>query len=225
MDDVLKVFVRHEDPVVEAGLVAMLGSQPGIEVAGAQRARSGAAAPGSAGVIVTDYRGALTLLRTPGSSGPRVMVVSHTDREWDVRNAIRAGVYGYVLQRCSIAELVHGVRMLGRGSRYLCAAVAHSMADSLTREPLTSRETDVLRLLAKGACNKTIGRDLGIAVGTVKAHVKAILEKLQATTRTQAAAIATERGLVDDVCVVELPRPLGREAHPLKGASTPCACS
>ena len=196
MDGVLKVFVRHEDPVVSAGVAAVLGAQPGITVT------AGHLVQGPAGVIVTDYRGALALLRTRHGSAPRIMVVSHIEREWDVQNAIRAGVHGYVLQRCHIGELVHGVRMLGRGSRYLCDAVAHSIADSLTREALTSRETDVLRLLAKGCCNKTIGRHLGIAVGTVKAHVKAILEKLQATTRTQAAAIATERGLVADMSML-----------------------
>jgi DNA-binding NarL/FixJ family response regulator len=70
------------------------------------------------------------------------------------------------------------------------------MADSLTREALTAREAEVLDLLACGQCNKSIARQLDIAVGTVKAHVKAIMAKLDASSRTQAVSVAAQRGLV-----------------------------
>jgi two-component system NarL family response regulator len=72
------------------------------------------------------------------------------------------------------------------------------MADSFTRIGLTSRETDVLQLLAQGCCNKSIARELGIGVGTVKTHVKGLFDKLGATARTHAVVLATRRGLVGD---------------------------
>ena len=75
--------------------------------------------------------------------------------------------------------------------------MAQKMADSLTRDALTARESDVLHLLALGHCNKSIARDLAITVGTVKGHLRAIFSKLQASSRTEAVGIAARRGLVD----------------------------
>lgn len=124
------------------------------------------------------------------------MAVTQIRSEWDVRAAMNAGVDGYVLQGCPLEELIHGVRMLAQGSRYLCPAVVHLIADSLTREALTSRETDVLGLLAQGASNKLIAHQLGIAVGTVKAHMRSIMDKLDATTRAHVVTVACRRGLV-----------------------------
>ncbi|HEY9024554.1 MAG TPA: LuxR C-terminal-related transcriptional regulator, partial [Burkholderiaceae bacterium] len=81
--------------------------------------------------------------------------------------------------------------------RYLGRAVAQRMADSMTRASLTQREADVLRFVVAGESNKVIARSLRIEVGTVKTHVSAILAKLDARSRTQAAAIAIARGLVE----------------------------
>ena len=88
--------------------------------------------------------------------------------------------------------------MLGRGLRYLGLEVSQRMADSLTRETLTARESEVLRLLAAGLCNKSIASRLLIGVGTVKAHVRGIMGKLGASSRTQVVTIAAQRGLVDE---------------------------
>jgi DNA-binding NarL/FixJ family response regulator len=88
------------------------------------------------------------------------------------------------------------VTALSQGQRYLAHSVSRRIADSLTRERLTTRETQVLNLLTTGSCNKAIAKELGIAVGTVKVHVKGILEKLDATTRTHAVIVAAQRGLV-----------------------------
>jgi DNA-binding NarL/FixJ family response regulator len=199
----ISVLVMHEDPVVTAGLSAILREQPGISVAVRARGQSFAATQG-VDVVVADYHLGIDFLEAAKLSarlhgaGPRVMVVTKLDREWEVRSAMNAGIHGYLLQSCQLEELVHGVRMLGRGSRYLCESVAERIADSLTREALTCREHEVLTLVAQGCCNKTIANRLGIAVGTVKTHVKAILEKLSATTRTHAAAVAIQRGLIDE---------------------------
>ena len=198
LDPRLQVLVMHEDPIVAAGLAAVLREQPGLSVTQQQPPEAGANIEREVEVIVADYRTSMAMAQAKLRHAPRVMIVTRAGREWEVKCAMNIGIHGYLLQSCHPDELVHGVRMLGRGSRYLCQAVAACIADSMTREALTSRETDVLRLLATGCCNKTISSRLGIAVGTVKAHVKAILEKLDAATRTQAAAIATDRGLVDE---------------------------
>ena len=89
------------------------------------------------------------------------------------------------------------MKRLGTGNRYLSLDVAQKMADSPARESLTARESDVLRLVALGQCNKSIARDLDITVGTVKGQLRAIF-KLDAASRTEAVGIAIRRGLIDE---------------------------
>lgn len=103
------------------------------------------------------------------------------------RDAVMAAGLRAILAACPALLL---------GRRFLSAAVTRSVADSLGREHLSGRETDVLQLLAEGCCNKTIARRLGIGVGTVKTHVKGVMSKLDATARTHALVVATQRGLV-----------------------------
>jgi len=199
-DTRIAVAVAHKDALVSAGLQATLALQRDftVSILGADALQARA----TADVVVADYETALGLC-TPGASPPagrapmpRVMVVSHRDRESEIRNALDIGVYGYLLLGCGIDEMVSGVRALHRGQRHLDRAAAQRIAESLNRQSLTSREDDVLRLIAVGHVNKTIASELGITVGTVKAHVKAILAKFGARTRTEAAAIAQRRGLV-----------------------------
>lgn len=197
----LNVLVTHAEPLLAVGLAAALRPQADIRVFGHDDAPE---AGEPIDVIVTDHATAMRLAAQArchavdrSLASARVMVVTVSDREQDVRLALQNGVHGYLLLGCPVDELVTGVRTLGRGGRYLCLAVAQRMAESLTREALTTREAEVLRLLARGQCNKAIARDLDIAVGTVKAHVTAIMGKLDANCRTQAASIAAQRGLVD----------------------------
>ena len=188
----LNVAVLHADPIVQAGLTALLQGLPEVSVLVRTEGTR-------CDLLVTDYDGGMAALegrRFAAGEGPRVLVVTPRDREAEVRSAMTAGAHGYLLQRCGAEELVEAVQTLGRGSRFLCRSVAGSIADSFARQALTHREMDVLTLLAEGACNKAIARDLGIAVGTVKAHVKAIFDKLDATTRTHAVIRASQRGLV-----------------------------
>jgi DNA-binding NarL/FixJ family response regulator len=198
----VNVAVAHGDPVVDAGLRALLHGRAGIEVL----------APGTtagADVVVADYHGALALqalarLEARSAHGaradvrrvPRFMVFTSAGREWDIRCALDAGIHGYLLQGCAADDLAEGVRALAHGGRYLCRCAMQAVADSLARTALTGREAEVLGLMAQGLPNKAIGRELGIAVGTVKVHVKAVLDKLEARTRTQAVVIAAQRGLV-----------------------------
>ena len=128
--------------------------------------------------------------------GPAVVVITWCDGEAHVRNALQAGIGGYLLGNCSLDKLVDAVRVVGRGSPYLCEVAAALMAKSLTRTPLTMRENEILHLIASGMSNKVIASELSIALGTVKAHTKAILDKLNARSRTQATVIAAQRGLL-----------------------------
>jgi DNA-binding NarL/FixJ family response regulator len=112
-----------------------------------------------------------------------------------------------------LSELVRAVLTLAQGRRYLSASISQQVADSFTREPLTARESQVLGLLAEGLCNKMIGRQLAIQAGTVKSHVKGILTKLEAASRTQAVSIAARRGLVTQ----RLHRSgIGSQLHPVQ---------
>lgn len=191
----IKVAIAHGQPLVSLGLLEALRHHADIEV---HRCLASEISE-DVEVVVTDYEQALELsgrLGGEGASRSKILVVSYYDREQEVRIAIENGVQGYILLGCHTTELEVGVRALGRGAKYLCSDVAMRIAESLTRSVLTVRETDVLYLVAEGQCNKTIARQLNIGVGTVKSHMSALMEKLHATSRTEAAKIAMERGLL-----------------------------
>lgn len=190
------VHIIHTDPVMTAGLHAILAGRQEWRVS---THPSQPEARQVARVLVADYDTGLALARRPEHAGlrrPSVLIVTQLDKEWEVRLAMDAGVHGYVLQSCSQDELLEAVASLAQGQRYLSESVTRSVADSLSRETLTGRETDVLQLLAEGCCNKSIARRLGIGVGTVKTHVKGVMSKLDATARTHAVVVATQRGLI-----------------------------
>lgn len=195
-----RVLVLHAEAIVGFGLAAALGTQTGIKVQLGALPDSSPAL-GGFDVIVCDYDTGLGLARgakqnSSQHSAARLLLMTAQDREQSVRLALECGVHGYMLLGCPVDEIVTGVRTLASGQRFLSLAVAQRMADSMTRETLTIRESEVLELLACGNCNKSIAREMQIAVGTVKAHVKAIMSKLDASSRTQAVSIAARRGLV-----------------------------
>ena len=197
------VLVVHPDPILCAGLVAALHQHPRFDVLLHDADHLGAGRP-QVDVVIADYHNAVRLtdaaarmqLDLPGA--PKILALTPNDREADIRRAIEAGVYGYLLVGGPLDELVDGVTALAKGLRYMSVSVAQRMADSLTRASLTSREAEVLRLVATGQPNKAIARQLSIELGTVKSHVSAIMTKLGASSRTQAARIAASRGLVQE---------------------------
>lgn len=195
----IQVLVAHPDPLLALGLAAVLGQASGIDVLSPHADGCGAVAD----VVLTDYPGGLALAPVcagvrPGQPPARILVLAAQEREQEVRTALERGVYGYLMAGSRAEEVVEGVRALALGQRYLSQAAAQCMADSMTRAHLTGRELDVLGLLVQGCCNKSIARQLEIAVGTVKAHVKGIMSKLHASSRTQVVGIAAARGLVGD---------------------------
>lgn len=192
-----RVRVQHADAVTSAGLRFAMQQRSDIELCeGAMQA-----AAIEADLTVCDYATGLALAlasRKAGAQGvpPRLLILTDRDGEQQVRYALQNGVQGYLLCGTGVEELIRAVHAVGRGQRCLSPEVAQRMADSIARDALTSREAEVLQLLAAGHDNKTIAAQLGIAAGTVKSHVTSILCKLGASSRTQAANIAAQRGLV-----------------------------
>jgi two-component system NarL family response regulator len=192
----------HPDPLLSAGLVAALREHGDFEVCLDGAGAMAEDAP-PVDVVIADYANAMRLADEAVRSGyrslatARVLALTSNDREADIRRAIEAGVRGYLLVGGPIGDLIEGVTLVARGMRYLCGSVAQRMADSLTRTALTSREIEVLQLVVSGESNKTIARQLSIELGTVKSHMSSIMTKLGASSRTQAAGIAAQRGLVD----------------------------
>lgn len=180
-----------------AGIAAILECSSRFDV---MTRRANPHMPGHASVVVADYHEGMTLARehalSAGSRAP-VLVITNFDKEFQVRSALDAGVHGYLAQDCTAAELSEAVMQLSQGLRYVSASIARSIAASVTRTLLTPRESDVLRLLGNGHCNKVIARELDIGVGTVKTHIKGLLTKLDAKARTHAVVIAAQRGLID----------------------------
>lgn len=194
----LRVLLSHGDPLLAAGINAALMGAPGVEVVVTNDASTIPAVE----VVVCDYDSGMAWARHRQSATteirlvPRVVIVTWRASESDVRTALQGGVGGYLLENCGLTELVDAVRTVGRGSPHLCNAAATLLARSLVQTPLTLRENDVLRLMADGLSNKSIASELDIALGTVKAHVKSILDKLDAKCRTEATMTAAQRGLV-----------------------------
>jgi DNA-binding NarL/FixJ family response regulator len=226
----IPVYVSHTEPMIRRGITATLGDDCRFQVA---EAASDYAALGGqpfvglglTSVLVTNLMGgieAATALR--GENQNRrplahvaVLVVAPVDNEMNVRGAIQAGVSGFLPQSCEAEQLKEATCALARGQRYLDRSVAECLAGALVQELPTPREAAVLQLMASGLCNKAIAAQLCISAGTVKAHIKALLQKLGAATRTEAADVAKRRGLLDPLGA-ELAFSLGRRRHSARGS-------
>jgi len=191
--------------MVRMGLSSSLNVEPDIEVVG--EAGTGEAAL----EIYRDVHPTLVMmdLRLPGMGGvectaamvrefpdARVLILSTHSGEEDIYRAMKAGAHGYVVKSILREELLRAVRQVHRGGEYLDPIVAAHLAERQARRSLSTREVDVLRLVAKGFGNKEIANRLNIAEVTVKLHVSHVLEKLEAKDRTEAATIALQRGII-----------------------------
>lgn len=212
--DAVRVRVAHEEALITAGLAAVLAGCGDLVVHA-----DGDGAPVDDAVhdvVITSQQRALQLLATRGARGSRVMVVATAARPQELRQAIDAGVHGFVLTSSSGQEFCSAVRTLVRGLRYICPQAAQLLVDGLNQAALTGREMEVLRLLVTGSPNKAIARDLAISLGTVKSHVKAILQKLDATSRTQATSVAIQRGLIGDAAEADAPAAVWNRTAPAR---------
>lgn len=196
----ISVRICHEDPLLAAGLRALIDQAPGLA------AQTGEADSAHAmEVVVADYASGLALLVGDVAVGDpaakphttRTIVVTRRAREAEVLRMLQLGAHGYLLQSSDPRELIDAIRHVAHGgARYLCRGTTALVSNSEPPTKLTTREEDVLRLLIRGDCNKGIARQLAISANTVKAHVSAICLKLHASTRAQVAVKATDRGLI-----------------------------
>ncbi|MBO7940976.1 MULTISPECIES: response regulator [Streptomyces] len=213
------VLLVDDEPLVRAGLRAVLEAQPDIEVVG--EAADGAAVIPLVrqlrpDVVAMDVRMPLmdgieatrAVLRSVADP-PRIVVVTTFENDEYVYDALRAGAAGFLLKRARPAEIVHAVRLVAAGESLLFPASVRRMAadygdrggnaaarDTLERARLTDREAEVLRLMTRGLSNAEIARRLVVGTETVKSHVSAVLAKLGARDRTQAVILAYESGFV-----------------------------
>ncbi|GGP79883.1 DNA-binding response regulator [Streptomyces virginiae] len=209
------VLLVDDEPLVRAGLRAVLDAQPDIEVVG--EAADGASVIPLVrqlrpDVVAMDVRMPLldgieatrAVLRTVDFP-PKILVVTTFENDEYVYQALRAGADGFLLKRARPSEIVHAVRLVAEGETLLFPAAVRALAaeygnrrarDVLERAALTEREEAVLRLMARGLTNVEIASELIVGTETVKSHVSAILAKLGARDRTQAVITAYESGFV-----------------------------
>ena len=212
-DPPVRVLVVDDQRLIRDGIASLLGLQPGIAVVGT--AANGREAVDRAvtldpDVVLMDVRmpevdgiAALELLRRRLPRCRVVMLTTFDDEEY-VMPALRAGAAGYLLKDLPARELAGAVRMAHAGvgqfdpaatARVVAALTASTVDGATAGLPLTARELDVLRLIARGATNREIAADLHLGEGTVKNHISRILTRLGLRDRTQAAIYAREHGL------------------------------
>ncbi|HLY27239.1 MAG TPA: response regulator transcription factor [Aggregatilineales bacterium] len=209
----IRIVVADDHPVVREGLVAMLGTQPDFEVI----AEAGTGLDIVRQVVTLSPDVALMDLEMPQMDGveairhihmqsPKTQVIVLTAFDTDERivGALKAGAQGYLLKGAPRSEIFNAIRVVSAGGSLIQPVVASKLLrhmaaqeDQPAGEALTEREMDVLRLLAQGKVNKEIAATLMIAERTVKFHVSSIMEKLGAGNRTEAVAIAAQRGLIE----------------------------
>jgi DNA-binding NarL/FixJ family response regulator len=190
-NDKIKVLIVHSDPLIAAGLEATLARMREFEmtVAGALRLPP-------VDVVIADYDSGLRMIAAGSSNSRRVMILTHSDSEAKICHALEQGARGYLLLGCTLQDLAAGLRSVYLGGIALGPLVASRIADRMKQQALTRREGDILRHMMLGMSNKAIASKLTLAVGTVKTHVKSVLEKLDASSRTQAVSIAQRRGIL-----------------------------
>jgi NarL family two-component system response regulator LiaR len=205
----LRLLIAEDHALVRDGLRAWLETQPDFELVaeaanGTQAIQMGLALrpdvalidlllPGADGVEVCRALSA-------GSPDTRLVVLTSSEEEAPVIEAMKAGALGYLSKAMGAAELLQAVREVAAGETVLSAraqaALARPIRSSREQPVLSPREQDVLTLLAEGLSNSDISRRLGIGESTVKTHVSNVLAKLGVTDRTQAAVQAWRQGLV-----------------------------
>ncbi len=208
-DAPIRLLLCDDHEMVRAGLRSFLELQPGMEVVGEAGTAEQALAlvPRTApDIVVLDLvlpgLSGLEALRRLRADHPDVKVVVLTSfgGEQAVLSAVRAGAAGYLLKDVGPRELADALRSVAAGGSMLHPQVAATVMRSMAaeqRDPLTPRETEVLKLIARGLTNRLIARELALSEKTVKAHVSAVLLKLGVADRTQAALHAVRAGLVD----------------------------
>jgi DNA-binding NarL/FixJ family response regulator len=198
----IKVLIAHGDPLIAAGLAVTLQRQRDFEAVVCRPTLNAssvtASDPPPADVVVADYESGLRLIVSAGAMRHRVVILTHSDSQAKICHALERGARGYLLLGCSLQELLDGLRAVLVGGIAIGPLVAQRVAERMKHRALTPREEEILRQMMLGLSNKGIALRLNVAVGTVKTHVKSVLEKLDAASRTEAVAIAQRRGILQE---------------------------
>lgn len=209
----IRLLVTDDHAIVRKGIIALLATEPSIEVVG--EASDGREAVAQARQLVPDV--ILMDLVMPSIDGPeairtilaeqpqvRILVLTSFASDDKIFPAIRAGAVGYLLKESGPEELVQAVHQVFRGESSLDPGIARRLVQEFSAQreltdardrALTGREREVLQLVAQGATNRDVAEQLGISEATVRAHVRSLLRKLRLSNRTQAALYALRQGL------------------------------
>ena len=218
MSPKIRILLVDDQTMFRQGMRMLLSSQPDFEIVG--EAADGEDALAKAArlnpqVVLMDLRmpvldGAAATRRLHAVHPEmRVIVLTTFDEDEAIFDGLRAGATGYLLKDAPTDKLYEAIRAASRGESFLQPSVAARVVAEFARlseqppagnqslpEPLSTRELEILRLLANGSTNKEIAAQLVLAEGTVKNHVTNILTKLDVTDRTRAALRARELGLI-----------------------------
>lgn len=203
-----RILIVDDHPVVRAGLRGMLSGQPDFEVVGE-------AANGAEAIVMTKRLNpnvVLMDLRMPEMDGVtaigqikarhpeiQILVLTTYDSDSDILPAIESGATGYLLKDTPREELFQAIRAAAQGKPLLTSAIAARLMERMRSpavEALSSREIEVLNLVAKGASNREIAGQLFITEATVKSHLLRIFGKLGVADRTAAVTRALEQGIL-----------------------------
>jgi DNA-binding NarL/FixJ family response regulator len=214
----IRVLVVDDQALVRAGFVKLLEPEDDLHVVG--EAGDGAEAVEAAArtrpdVVLMDIRmprldgiEATRRVRAAGPAAPRVLVLTTYDLDEYVFEALKAGASGFLLKDAPADQLVGGIRLVAAGDALLAPAVTRRLIEEFARRPvpplggppelaaLTSREREILVLVARGMTNAEIATELVLGASTVKTHVGNVLSKLDLRDRVQAVVLAYETGLV-----------------------------
>jgi DNA-binding NarL/FixJ family response regulator len=201
----ISILLVDDHPVVREGLKAMISVEPDLKVVAE-------AETGTTGVrlffelrpdvvlmdlLLPDMNGSEAIRKICAKSGDAsIIVITSSGGDEDIYRALEAGARGYLFKDMVPRDLIQAIRAMHSGKRYIPGSVGACMTENLPRPSLSSREIEVLQLVATGLRNKEIAPRLTVSEATINAHVKHILEKLNASDRTQAVTMALRRGII-----------------------------